>query len=227
MAPAVHAPRRGRTQVERAALSDARLTDAAVALICERGAAGTTLKDVGLRAGYSRGLAGYRFGTKAGLWSFLVKTIGEEWRAELGRAVADTTGGLDTIFAAVDAHGHFLLESSERIRAFYILWFDSVGPDAELKQVIANIHERRRRDVEVWILSGVETGTIRPDVDIRELAEQFCAAVIGIVYQWLVTPLAHDHVRALHEGLKQAMYLALSYEEPDADITQSFQKGGA
>ena len=78
----------GLTQVERSALSDARMADAAVALICERGAGGTTLKDVGLLAGYSRGLASYRFGSKAGLWSFLVRTIGEEWLTELGEAVA-------------------------------------------------------------------------------------------------------------------------------------------
>ena len=97
-----------RTQLERTALSDARMADAAVKLICERGAAETTLKDVGLLAGYSRGLASYRFGTKAGLWSFLVRTIGEEWLAELEQSVADTTG-LDTIHAAIDAHCRFLL----------------------------------------------------------------------------------------------------------------------
>ena len=49
-----------RTQAERTALSDARMLDAAVSLICERGTAGMTLKEVGERAGYSRGLASYR-----------------------------------------------------------------------------------------------------------------------------------------------------------------------
>ena len=80
------------TQPERSALSDARMADAAIALICERGAAATTLKDVGLRAGYSRGLASYRFGSKEGLWAFLIHTIGEEWLAELQQVVAGTTG---------------------------------------------------------------------------------------------------------------------------------------
>jgi len=42
------------------------MADAAVALICERGAAATTLSDIGVLAGYSRGLASYRFGSKAG-----------------------------------------------------------------------------------------------------------------------------------------------------------------
>jgi AcrR family transcriptional regulator len=201
-----------RTQLERTALSDARMADAAVKLICERGAAETTLKDVGLLAGYSRGLASYRFGTKAGLWSFLVRTIGEEWLAELEQSVADTTG-LDTIHAAIDAHCRFLLESSERIRAFYILWFDSVGPDAELRALIAHAHARRQRDVEDWISSGIEHGSIHPEVAKTTIAEQFCASIVGIVYTWLVSPIAHDQVRQLHEGLKLQMTLALGDQE--------------
>src|SRR5579875_2124799 len=102
-----------RTQPERQAVSDAAMAAAAVALICERGAAATTLKDVGVRAGYSRGLAGYRFGSKAGLWSFLVHTIGEEWLAELERAASGTTG-LQTLHAALDAHCAILIESPDR-----------------------------------------------------------------------------------------------------------------
>jgi AcrR family transcriptional regulator len=200
---------KARTQLERSALSDARMADAAVTLICERGAAATTLKDVGVLAGYSRGLAGYRFGSKQGLWSFLVKSIGESWLEELQQVVVGTSG-LETIRAAVDAHCRFLLDSPDRIRAFYILWFDSVGPDATLKEVIANVHERRRQDVERWIRSGVEAGTIRADADVRAVAEQFCAAIIGIVYQWLVSPVPDVQVRQLHAGLIDQMTQVLS-----------------
>jgi AcrR family transcriptional regulator len=197
------------TQEERSALSDARMADAAVRLICERGAAATTLKDVGLEAGYSRGLASYRFGSKAGLWVFLIRTIGEDWLAEL-RAAVDGTTGIDTIHAALDAHCHFLLESSDRVRAFYILWFDSVGPDEELRGVITGVHRRRRRDVEEWIRQGIEVGQIPADVDVGGIAASFAAGVIGIVYTWLVSPVARDEVRALHDGLKQRMTEALS-----------------
>jgi AcrR family transcriptional regulator len=194
----------GMTQPERSALSDARMADAAIALICERGAAATTLKDVGLRAGYSRGLASYRFGSKGGLWAFLIRTIGEEWLAEL-QQVVDGTTGLETIHAAVDAHCRFLLESTERIRAFYVLWFESVGPDPSLRAVIIGAHARRQRDVEAWITGGIEAGTVRADVDVSSVAEQFCAAIIGIVYTWLIAPLADTETHRLHDGLKQQM----------------------
>ena len=201
-----------RTQAERTALSDARMLDAAVQLIVERGAEGTTLKEVGELAGYSRGLAGYRFGSKAQLFSFIVRSVGEEWLRELGQAVENKVG-LDAILAAADAHYHFVLEAADRIRAFYILWFISIGPDVEFKQVIAHVHERRQKDVEDWIRRGVAEGKVRNDVDVRGIADQFCAAIIGIVYQWLVAPDADDSIKQLHEGLKQQMISALGKPE--------------
>jgi len=208
MQPDTASEQERRTQAERTALSDARMLDAAVALICERGSAGTTLKDVGERAGYSRGLASYRFGNKGGLFAFLIRSIGESWLRELRRAVQNKVG-LDAIEAATDAHYRFIVEAAEPIRAFYILWFDSIGPDAALKQVVANIHERRRRDVVAWIEKGIAAGAIAPSVDARGVAEQFCAAIIGIVYQWLVTPEASEHLRFLHESLKRHTAVAL------------------
>ncbi len=201
-----------RTQAERTALSDARMLDAAVQLIVERGADGTTLKEVGELAGYSRGLAGYRFGSKANLFSFIVRSVGEQWLEELGQAV-ERKVGLDAILAAADAHYHFVLEAADRIRAFYILWFISIGPDVEFKQVIAHVHERRQKDVEAWIRRGVAVGKVRKDIDVRGIADQFCAAIIGIVYQWLVAPDAHDSIKKLHEGLKQQMVSALGKPE--------------
>ena len=197
-----------RTQAERTALSDARMLDAAVQLIVERGADGTTLKAVGELAGYSRGLAGYRFGSKANLFSFIVRSVGEEWLRELGQAVEHKVG-LDAILAAADAHYRFVLEAADRIRAFYILWFISIGPDLEFKQVIAHVHERRQEDVEAWIRRGVAVGKVRKDIDVRGIADQFCATIIGIVYQWLVAPEAHESIKQLHEGLKQQMVSAL------------------
>ena len=185
------------------------MLEAAVRLIVEKGSAGTTLKEVGELAGYSRGLASARFGNKAALSAFIVRAVGEEWLATLGAAVKDKVG-LAAICAALDAHYVFVSEGADRIRAFYCLWFDSIGPDAALKQVIANVHERRQRDVEAWIRGGIRQGEIPATVPVASIAQQFCAAVIGIVYQWLVRPEATEAIRQLHEGLKQQMTLALA-----------------
>ena len=65
-------PPKRRKQAERTALSDRLLTEAAIELLVKHGLHGTTLQGVGERAGYSRGLATHRFGSKAGVHIALV-----------------------------------------------------------------------------------------------------------------------------------------------------------
>ncbi len=202
--PSRRAPAQRRTQAERTARSDARMLDAAVALIGQRGTAGTTLKEVGEQAGYSRGLAGYRFGSKEGLFGFVVKAVGEAWLQEL-TAVTRGKVGIAAIEAALDAHARFIAEAPEHVRALYVLWFESIGPQSGVKQVIERVHERRRRDVLAWIRGGIDAGEIDPGVDAEGLADHFCGAIVGIVYQWLVQPDARARIAAMHETLKLTM----------------------
>lgn len=203
-------PRRGRTQAERSAQSDARMLEAAVRLIVERGTERTTLKAVGELAGFSRGLAGYRFGSKAGLFRFVVKSIGEEWLRELTE-VTQGKAGYEALCAAADAHYRFCVEAPEHVRAFYMLWFESIGPGSDYKEVIAGIHQRRQRDVTAWIAEGITRGRIAPDVAAQDIAAHYCATIIGIVYQWLVNPGALDEIARLHDHLKQTMASRLGY----------------
>lgn len=196
------------TQAQRTALSDARMLEVAIKLIVERGTEKTTLKDVGEMAGYSRGLAGYRFGSKQGLFSFVIRAIGEEWLQELKR-VAEGKVGLDAIRVATDAHYRFCQDAPDHVRAFYILWFESISPGAETKDVIAGVHRRRQKDVMEWINEAIEQGVVDKKVDADVVAAQFCSALVGIVYEWLVNPKAMDEIKQLHEGLKDTMQILL------------------
>jgi AcrR family transcriptional regulator len=90
-----------KTQAERSDLSDRLMRDAAIELIVAQGTAATTLKDVGEQAGYSRGLAGYRFGSKDALFSFIVRSLGEDWLHKL-TTVTDGKVGYEAISAATD-----------------------------------------------------------------------------------------------------------------------------
>lgn len=195
------------TQSERTDLSDQRMLDTAVRLIVERGPEKTTLKDVGELAGYSRGLAGYRFGSKAGLFEFIVRSIGESWLKDLTRVTAGLSG-IDAICAATDEHMRFCREAPNRVRAFYLLWFESVSPSSGVKQVIAGIHDRRRRDVAQWIRAAAGDGKA-PRMSEDAIAGQFGASIVGIVYHWLQHVDDLDGVASLHEDLKHTMRLAL------------------
>ncbi len=184
------------------------MLDATVRLIVERGTARTTLKDVGEQAGYSRGLAGYRFGSKNGLFEFVVRAIGEYWLQEMKR-VTEQRSGFAALAAATDEHLRFCREAPDRVRAFYMLWFESVGPDSDVKQVVAGIHDRRRRDVAAWIRDGLDAGEVAPVLPVDDIAGQFSASIVGIVYHWLQHPDDIDGVAALHRDLKHSMALLL------------------
>lgn len=193
------------TQAERTDLSDRRMRDSAIHLIVECGTAATTLKDVGEHAGYSRGLAGYRFGSKDALFSFVVRSLGEDWLERLTQVTAGKTG-FDAVCAATDEHYRFCAESPVFVRAFYILWFESVTPNSQLNEVISHIHERRYLDVKGWIEADRRNGL----VDAAAVAGQFCASIIGIVYFWLANPDQPDHIHRLHDDLKNTMRLLLA-----------------
>ena len=185
------------------------MLEAAIELIVAKGAERTTLKEVGELAGYSRGLAGYRFGSKAGLFEFVVRSVGEQWLTELTQVTRDKVG-FDAISAATDAHYRFCVESPRHVRAFYTLWFESIGPDSGVREVIAGIHERRRKDVAAWIRKDPRIVQKNLTMGADAIAGQYSSTIIGTVYQWLVSSDSLGVIKQLHRHLKQNMKMLLA-----------------
>ena len=176
-----------RTQAERTALSDARMFDAAMQLIVEQGTHATTLKAVGERAGYSRGLASSRFGSKDALFGQLVLHFNTSWTQELANKVG-TRGGVEACLAALYAVEDFLSSHSKYMQAMYILWFESISTHNDVRDHLAAYHEIYRSDVAHWVEEGIASGEIDPAVDAECYAFGFCSFIFGTIYQWLVAP---------------------------------------
>lgn len=176
---------RRRTQAERTALSDARMFDAAMQLIVEEGTHATTLKAVGERAGYSRGLASSRFGSKDALFGQLVLHFNTKWTRELANKVG-TRGGAQACLAALHAVEGFLSSHSGYMQAMYILWFESIGSHNDVRSHLAAYHEIYRSDVAHWVEEGIASGEIDASVDAESYAFGFCSFIFGTIYQWLV-----------------------------------------
>jgi AcrR family transcriptional regulator len=180
--------RRSRTQAERTALSEDRLLGAALRLISERGYDRTTLQAIGAEAGYSRGLVSHRFGSKEGLlWALLERMFGHWSTDSLNPAVGGQVG-IAALHAAVEAMRHSVHARPERLRAFYALLFESLGPLPVLRPKVAEFHRRQRDGVARWIQDGIAAGTVRADVDAAAQAALFMSAIRGAAYQWLIDP---------------------------------------
>jgi AcrR family transcriptional regulator len=199
-----------RTQAERTALSDQRMFEAAISLIIEKGTQKTTLKEIGERAGYSRGLANYRFGSKDGLMTELFARFDGRWKKHLNRYI-ENKEGIAAIRAAADALRDFLKLESDYMRAMYILWYECLGHESEIRARLADHHRIYREDATQWVLRGQEIGEIDSEVDPEQFAAQYCAFIFGTVYQWLVDADALD-LDALFDNYEANIEKLLSTE---------------
>ena len=200
------------TQAERSALSDRRMFDAAIELINERGTQKTTLKEIGERAGYSRGMANYRFGSKDGLLQELFTRFDERWKTHLESYVGNKTG-VGAVLAAADALRDFLKIEPEYMRAMYTLWYESLGHESEIRNSLAAHHDVYRKDATRWIEKGIAAGEIDPGIDAQQFAVQYCAFIFGLVYQWLVNSEALD-LDAIFDDYEANTTKLLSLKEP-------------
>jgi AcrR family transcriptional regulator len=190
-----------RTQAERTAMSEDRLLDAALKLISERGYDRTSLQAIGDAAGYSRGLVSHRFGSKEGLLWALLKRMLAHWGTERLAPTLEGRVGIEALHTIVDALRRSIHEAPEKLRAFYALLFESLGPIEALRPHIAEFHRRQRARVAERIAAGVRAGTVRADVDVDTQAALFMSAIRGAAYQWLIDP-EHVDIDALYDEIK-------------------------
>ncbi|MCP4302133.1 MAG: TetR family transcriptional regulator [Gammaproteobacteria bacterium] len=179
------------TQAERTALSDKAMLEAAMALVLEHGTDKTTLAMIGEKAGYSRGLASYRFGSKGGLYDALCKSISRHWLEYLKQGVGDKIG-IDAMCAALDTIYKFEQESPQEARALQILYSGAASPSAEFQETAVGIRRRQKSDVAEWVRHGQKAGQVRPEIDADEVAAQYVAYISGMTYLWLMSPDAFD-----------------------------------
>ena len=179
------------TQAERTALSDQRMFDAAIDLINRHGTQGTTLKDIGELAGYSRGLANYRFGSKASFMSELFSQFDHRWKQHLSGRIGNQRG-MQAALAAARALREFLTLETDYMRAMYTLWYESLGNDSAIRTKLAEHHDVYRNDAKRWIEEGIASGEIDQSINSKQFAVQYCAFIFGLVYQWLVNSDALD-----------------------------------
>jgi AcrR family transcriptional regulator len=174
-------------QVERTELSDERMIEAAIAIMLQRGISGLRLTEVGLQAGYSRGLAAMRFGTTGKLLRRVAERLGNRWISAVTEAVGSKRG-LAAIYAAIDTQQRFLAPPASTIRVQYLILFNSLDPGAVDRMNIARVIVAQRRDVARWIREAVEDSESSSEVDPDLEAASVLSTMLGIILQSLMDP---------------------------------------
>lgn len=148
-----------------------------------------TLSDVGIAAGYSRGLPAHRFGSKEGLLRSLAAYIGERYEA---RRLAEPKRrhGLDAVRGAVSLYFASNDESSTETRALLAMMSEALLEGAAVGDEIAEYNRKVLTGLEHHIRVGLQNGEIRPDIDPTAAA----ALVIGAMRGTMMQSLLHDGI---------------------------------
>lgn len=181
---------------------------AALELIGEKGLEKVTLRAVGERAGYSRGLVNYHFGSKEELLRKAARELMRAWSRQVLEPAVGARVGADALRGVLTAHLE-LLRRARDARAYYTLIYAALGPMPELREEVAAAHAELRKRMADWIAAGIEAGSVGADVDAEQQAIVFYGAVRGIVYQWMLDPETIDLERA-YEELARSVERALA-----------------
>ncbi|MGG7102445.1 TetR/AcrR family transcriptional regulator [Rhodococcus sp. 24CO] len=178
-----------RSQSDRKEESRAKLIKAAIELLGTNGYSGTTLIEIGRRAGLSRGLVTFHFGTKEQIMIAVVATIRERVQSTL---VGENFRGLEAIDQLVDNYLLGDVDSGSTIRAMYIIIMESVTSSPGLRPSVAEHNTVFRNLVAGWISEALDDDQVEPHSDPYTLATVVEGLLRGALIQYIVEPSAVD-----------------------------------
>ena len=172
-------------QDERRRASDTRMLRAAIDVIAQKGAAGATLAEIGIAAGFSRGLPAERFGTKLALLNALMDFTEDWFHRRVAAAVAGISG-LQALRARIDAHIDSACTSPKATAALYSLFLESLAaiPDLQprTRALSASFHNGFRRHLD----EARRAGELRAGVDSGKVAQIIVGLLRGLIIQSLL-----------------------------------------
>jgi AcrR family transcriptional regulator len=161
---------------------------ATMAIVATRGVNAATLDAIGQEAGYSRGLAAKKFGSKAAVMDAVIAYL-QRQREEM--IAAEHVNEMP----ALDAIGHFVEQLARELRrehsrrAYLMLMASAIGDASPMRQAFATSNNRWLEWLEDTIRRGQSIGDIRPDVDPPAGALMIGSLLLGMSMQWLVNPM--------------------------------------
>ncbi len=176
-----------RTQAERRAESDGRLLRAAAELVVERGIEGTSLAEIGRRAGYSHGLVHHRFGSK--------EALVERLNTEAVRLFTDTTvtavgssRGLVALRIVADTYLDLVQSQDPLGRVHLVVWSEAIARASERRSYRVTWDRYFRSAFAALIRDAAADGSVRADVDADAMAMVVVGMLRGVALQLMLEP---------------------------------------
>ncbi|MCV7251682.1 TetR/AcrR family transcriptional regulator [Mycolicibacterium fluoranthenivorans] len=169
-------------------MSSQRLLIAAAELIVEKGWEATTAAEIGRRAGYSRAMVHARYGSKDAILAAFQQT----YVARLNPDPEPDADGLAQVLAHFERIQEIHAVDPALMRAMFVSAFEAVKTVSPLREAVRTQLRDAAGKIEAGLRTGIDDGSIRPDIDIDSAREDITASVFGIAFQWIVVPEDHD-----------------------------------
>lgn len=171
-----------RTQAQRREESDARLLAAAAAIIAEEGYLAATLERVGERAGFSRGLASRKYGSKDGLIEAVIWRVSAHVHAEVDQAITRHQDPLEQLLALFDRFVD-LAQHDIAVRAYFVLFSAKIANRLGQHDTFEAVQERFGERIEALVEQGQAHGSIAAGVIPRHIAFMLGSQLAGIAIE--------------------------------------------
>jgi AcrR family transcriptional regulator len=168
-----------RTQEQRREESIHGMVQAAIELIAEKGVAGLTMAEVGIKAGYSRGLAHLHFGSKEKLLAECLEYLSRDFNTQRKKEGLDTSG-IQGIYSLVDAYTQRPKDAVNRIRAMFFIVLDSSVIDSPLYGFVQAYNEKNMAYAEFKLNEAKTLGQVHQDLDTASSAFILMSLLRGI-----------------------------------------------
>ena len=175
------------TQAQRREESHARLLAAAAEIIATEGFAAASFDRIGARAGYSRGLASAKFGSKNGLVTALIAHLIARGADHEVRAGQPQQCPLQRVLAYADTVLQ-QIESDVLLRAYWVMMAAAIGNRAPNQAAFLAEHEKVKNRLSADIAAGQGAGEIDPGLDPDSTALAIGSSLLGVAVECLLDP---------------------------------------
>ena len=197
-------PRKSQSERTEQALNA--LRKAAFELIVSEGVTKFKLADVGTRAGYSRGIVNYHFGTKNDLLADLLETTTLYGEAIFADTDSKDTSTIDKIF---DQFCEMIVDQPDQLLGILRLIHEaSCSTDSNLIALMTKYNQQSREQIASAIERAVGTRATRNAVNSEDQAKVVLGLIRGAASQWLVERDTFNIVRVL-QLMKSQVHEAL------------------
>jgi AcrR family transcriptional regulator len=198
--PAIMPARRGRPSTG----ARERILEAAIEVLKSDGYAGLTIAKVAARAGESKPLVAYHFGSKQGLVQAAGRSIAEMITNEVLAAV-DGAGTVEAVVRGVDTGVERVLDQDERVARLYFDLAAVSVVEPEVRQTVSEVNEQWR-EVLVRLLTEASDGL--PPARARVLTVMVISALQGMTLERIERGATPERKRARELFIRSAVAAA-------------------